>query len=135
MADANRPKLLGFMTWLMLISGVVQAIAGALIIIDKNDAKILDALEATSSEATSIGIAMIIAGVIAVFVASSLRTAANWARLLVGTVALLHLVGLVWAAIAYHSLHWYNVAWPALVYGLIAGYMFSDDDVKEYFGQ
>jgi len=123
------------MTWLMLIVGVLQAVSGAFVIIGRDKKEVLDALDATSSEATTIGIIMIVFGVFGVFVASSLRSAANWSRIFVGVIALANLVALIWAAISYHVLHWYNVAWPALVYALIAGYLFMDDDVKEYFGQ
>ena len=135
MSGANRPKLLGFMAWLMIISGALQAIAGVFVIVERNKTEIQDALDATSNDATTMGIVMIALGVLGVLVGSSLRSGKNWARTLVGLIAVANIVGLVWAAIAYHRLHWYNVAWPTFVYALIAGYLFMDDDVQEYFAQ
>ena len=135
MTGAQRPKLLGFRTWLMMLVGALQAISGVVVLIKRDDQEMIDALDVASNEVTTIGIVLIVSGVISLLVALALRGGQNWARILVGAIAVANLVVLVWAAFAYHRLHWYNVAWSAFLYALIAGYMFMDDDVKEYFAQ
>lgn len=133
MSNRHRPKIVGFMSLLMIVVGVMQIAAGVVVMLGRNNADMQKALDATSSETSQIGMALIIAGAIGFLVGSALRSGRNWARLLVGFVAVANLVALVWAAFAYHRLHWYNVAWPTLIYSLIAGYLFLDDDAKEYF--
>ena len=111
MSTAPRPRLVGFMSLLMMVLGVLQVVSGIVFLVGRNDADILDALDSTSSDVTRIGVVAIVMGVASILIGGALRGGANWARLLVGIVALANVVSLVWAAFSYHQLHWYDVVW------------------------
>ena len=129
----HRPFGVSLLSWILILSGALQIGGGIFLIVQRNDNDILDSVDATSSEVTSLAIATIVFGVLALVVGVAMRNGAKWARTLIGGLALLNVGLLVFAAISYHQLHWYNVAWPALFYALIAGYLFSDEDAKRFF--
>jgi hypothetical protein len=132
-ARRQRPFGVGFLSILLIAMGLLQIGSGILFLVGRNDDDVLDAVDASSGDVTAIGVAAIVGGVLVVLVASALRGGANWARLFIGIIAALNVIGLIWAVAAYHQLHWYDVAWPTLVYAFVAGYLFFDDDAKAYF--
>lgn len=131
--SSKRPLGVSLLSLFMIVSAVLQIGAGIFMLVQRNDDDLLDAVDATSSDVTTMGIIGIIAGAIALLVGLALRNGARWARNLVGLIAIANVAVLVWAAISYHHVHWYNVAWPAVIYALLAGYLFSDEDAKAYF--
>ena len=132
-STTNRPFGVGFLSLLIIIIGALQLGGGIIVLIERNDADVLDALDATSSNITAIAIAIIVSGVIAIIVGAALRGGANWARILVAVLAAVNVGALIYAATSSHQLHWYNVVWSAVLYALIAGYLFFDNDSKAYF--
>jgi hypothetical protein len=130
---ANRPFGVSFLSLLLIVMGALQVGAGIVLLVQRNDDDILGALDAATNDVTAIGIAAIALGALAILVGGALRSGAGWARALVGVIAVVNVVYLVWAAISYHQVHWYNVAWPAIIYSLVAGYLFFDEDAKAYF--
>ena len=129
----RRPFGVSFLSLLVAVMGVIQIGAGIVVLVQRNDDDTLDTLELTSSEATTAGIVGIIVGVLAILISGALRRGANWARLLVGLLAAVNAAILVWAALSFHEVHWYNVMWPTVIYALVAGYLFFDDDAQAYF--
>jgi hypothetical protein len=131
----HRPFGVAFLSLLIIVIGALQVGAGILLLVQRNDSDILTAADVASSDVTVLGVVAIILGVVAVLVGVALRRGASWARTLVGIIAVVNVVSLVWAAISYHQIHWYNVAWPAVLYALVAGYLFLDADSKRYFSR
>ena len=129
----RRPFGVSFLSLLVAVMGAIQIGAGIVILVQRNDDDMLSTLELTSGEATTAGVIAIIWGVLAILVAGALRRGANWARLLIGLLAVANVAVLVWAALSFHEVHWYNVMWPAVIYSLVAGYLFLDDDAQAYF--
>ena len=132
-STAKRPLGVSLLSLFMIVSAVLQIGGGIFVIVQRNDDDLLEAIDSSSSDVTTMGIVAIIAGVIALLVGLALRNGARWARNLVGIIAIANVAYLVWVALAYHVVHWYNVAWPAVVYSLVAGYLFFDEDAKAYF--
>jgi drug/metabolite transporter (DMT)-like permease len=129
----RRPFGVSLISLVMIVSGVLQVVGGIFFLVQRNDDDVLEAIDMTSNDMTALAIGSIIIGALAVVIGVALRRGESWARTLVGVIALVNLGFLVYTAIAYHSVHWYNVAWPALFYSLLAGYLFSDEDAKQFF--
>jgi hypothetical protein len=132
-ASSRRPFGVGFLSVLIILMGALQVGAGIVLLLQRNDDDIRSALDATTNDVTTMGVVAIVLGVLAILVGGALRRGASWARTLVGVIAVVNVASLVWAALSYHQVHWYNVAWPAVIYSLVAGYLFFDEDAKAYF--
>ena len=132
-STSNRPFGVSFLSLLIIVIGALQLGSAIILLIERNNADVLDSLDATSSNVTGVAIAVIVSSVIAIIVGAALRGGANWARILVAVLAVVNVGALVYAASSSHHLHWYNVVWSAVLYTLIAGYLFFDNDSKAYF--
>ena len=132
-STSNRPFGVGFLSLLIIVIGALQLGSAIILLIERNNADVLDSLDATSSDVTAIAIAVIVSSIVAIIVGAALRGGANWARILVAVLAVVNVGALVYAATSSHHLHWYNVVWSAVLYALIAGYLFFDNDSKAYF--
>ena len=123
-----------FLSILLYIGAILDIIAGIVLLTERNDTDLLASIGATTSDVTTYGVATIVMGVIVFLVASALRSGANWARLLIGLIAIVRVVGLIWVTIGYHRVHWYDSLGPTVIYVLVAGYLFFDEDARSYYG-
>jgi len=122
-----------FLSILLYVGAILDIIGGIVLITERNDADLLDAIDATSSDVTTYGVVAIAMGVIVFLIASALRSGANWARLLIGLIAVLRVAALIWVTVGYHRVHWYDSLGPTVIYVLVAGYLFFDDDAKRFY--
>lgn len=130
---ARAPFGVRFLSILLYVGAILDIIAGIVLITQRNDADLLDAIDATSSDVTTYGVVAIVMGVIVFLIASALRSGANWARFLVGLIAVVRVVGLVWVTVGYHRVHWYDSLAPTVIYVLVAGYLFFDEDARTFY--
>lgn len=129
----RRPFGVGFLSFLITAMGLLQVGGGIVLLLQRNDDDVLSTLDLSSSEVSTAGVVAIIWGVLAVLVAGSLRSGANWARFLVGGLAVINFAVLVWAAVSFDELHWYDILTPTVVYGIVAGYLFFDEDARAFY--
>lgn len=133
-ATAARPPFgVRFLSILLYVGAVLDILGGILLISQRSDDGLLEQIDATTADVTSAGVGLIVFGVIVFLVARALRSGANWVRLLVGIIAVVRLIGLVWATIGYHRVHWYDSVAPTIIYLLVAGYLFFDEDAKAFY--
>ena len=130
---ARAPFGVRFLSILLYVGAILDIIAGIVLLTQRNDADLLDALEATTSDVTTYGVVAIVMGVIVFLVASALRGGAGWARFLVALIAIVRVAGLVWITIGSHQVHWYDSLAPTVIYVLVAGYLFFDEDARTFF--
>jgi hypothetical protein len=130
---ARAPFGVRFLSILLYVGAVLDIIGGIVLITQRNNAELLDAIDATSSDVTTYGVVAIVMGVIVLLIASALRSGASWARLLVGLIAVARVAALIWVTIGYHRVHWYDSLAPTVIYVLVAGYLFFDDDAKQFY--
>ena len=134
MTAARRPLGVSLLSILLIISGIFDLIAGIVLLATRNDADVRNALrDVSQGSITTLAIVTIGIGVIVLCAAFGLRRGANWARALVGGVAIARLIILFWSVAAHHSYHWYQALLPSAIYILVAGYLFLDEDAKRYF--
>jgi hypothetical protein len=131
-AQVGRPFGISFMSLMIMALGLLEIVGGVLILFQRSDADLLAAVDLTSSQLTTYAVFTLMFGVIVVLVGLALRTGQSWARYVVGVVAAVRLASLVWVVVSYHSIHWYSAIWPMVIYALVAGYLFFDDDAKAY---
>jgi hypothetical protein len=132
-APIRAPFGVRFLSILLYVGAILDIIAGIVLITQRNDTELLDTIDATSSDVTTYGVLAIVMGVIVLLIASALRRGSNWARLLVGVIAVVRVVGLIWVTIGYHRVHWYDSLAPTVIYVLVAGYLFFDDDARSFY--
>ena len=117
----------------MLVAlGVLEVVAGVITLFQRGDSQLLSAIDLNASQITTYAVFTIMYGAIVVLVGLALRTGQSWSRYVVGGLAAVRLASLIWVVVAYHSIHWYSALWPMVVYALVAGYLFFDDDAKAY---
>lgn len=131
----RRPFGVSFLSVLVIIGGFIDILSSLVILLDRDDDDLLNALDVSQGNLTAYAIVGMGLGIVVVLVGFALRTAANWARLLVAIVAVARLISLFWVVISLHSVHWYHALWPTAIYLLVAGYLLFDEDAKAYFGQ
>lgn len=134
MTVQRRPFGVAFLSWLFILTGLAQIIAGIVLLLVRDREDVHAQLRNVSTgEVTTIAVITIILGVISWLVAGGLRSGAGWARFLVALGAVLHAAALVWSVFSHHGLHWYQAVLPTAIYLLVAGYLYGDEDAKSFF--
>jgi hypothetical protein len=135
MSQDTEPTPFGvtFIAVLLAALGLLEVIGGLLLLVQRGDADLLAAVDVTSAQLTTYALFSAMFGIIVVLVANALRTGSQWSRYVVAVIAAARLATLVWVVIGYHGIHWYTAIWPMVLYGLLAGYLFFDEDAKNYF--
>jgi hypothetical protein len=131
----RRPFGVSFLSILVIIGGILDIVAGIVLLTQRNDESLLESLGVKDSEVTTYAIVAIAFGVVAILVGGALRGGADWARLLIALIAVARLASFIWVAAAYHRVHWYDSLAPLVLYSVVAGYLFFDDDAKRYFSR
>lgn len=127
----RRPVLLGVVTILMIIGGVIAIIAGILAIALRNEAEV----DVTPGVAVGIGIGAIISGLISIALAMALRRGSRIARTLVAVYEVLHIIGLIVAIIRYGHGTYISSAIVSIVFALIVlYYLYGTQGSREFFG-
>jgi hypothetical protein len=129
----KRPAFVGFLSWLVIISGALQIIAGIFLFIHRNDSDVIDSFDIGSGSVTTLAILGIAFGVLWLFVGMGLRSGNNAARLFVVGLVAVEIGFLVWAFIQAHHVYWDTAMWATVIHALVAGYLLFDDDAQSYF--
>lgn len=130
--DIRRPFGVSFLSLVLVALGVLEIVAGVITLFQRGDSQLLAAIDVNASQITTYAVFTIMYGFIVMLVGLALRTGQSWARYVVGGLAAVRLASLIWVVVAYHSIHWYSALWPMVVYALVAGYLFFDDDAKAF---
>ena len=135
MSNPHRPFGISFLSILLIIGGAVDFVVGLIALFNANDDTFLASTRATSTDVRTMAIVGLVFGVVVVFLGLALRRGSHVARGLISVVALLRVVALGWAIVAYNELHWYQALWPAVIYAAVAGYLLLDKDAKQFFAR
>ena len=128
----RRPFGVSLISVIIIIGGVLDIIGGILTISFRNDVQLLIEMKATKNEALWFGIFIIAIGVLAILVGLWLWKGSNVARLLVGVVVALRLIGTVWAFASFDKFHWYEGLVPLVIYAVVAYYLLAGPTAKQY---
>ena len=130
----QRPFGVSLLSILVIIAGAFDVLAGILSISMRNDGDLLLELKGTEGEVTGLGTGLIILGVIAIIVGVMLWRGSAFARILIGIIALVRVVGMVWVFASFDRAHWYEGIGSVVIYALVAGYLLWGESAREYTG-
>jgi holin-like protein len=129
----KRPFIVTIISIVMFLAGLFQLLIGAVVLANRNDDQFLSDAEATSSEVTTLGIVLLVVGVVSVLVAIGLWGGSKFARALAALSALGQVATGVYTLVQLDSSH------RASGIGMIAGslivlyLLFGTDKAKRFF--
>ena len=132
MTASQRPFGVGLLSVLVIVAGALDVLTGILSVSIRGDGDLLVELKGSQGEMTAFGSGLIILGVIAIVVGFMLWRGSNFARILVGVIALIRLIGTVWAFASFDREHWYEGVGSVVLYALVAGYLLFGTTARDY---
>ena len=129
---SRRPFGVSLLSILVIIAGALDVIAGILSVSIRGDGDLLVELKGSQGEITAFGTGLIILGVIAILVGVMLWRGSEFARILIGIIALVRLIGTVWAFASFDREHWYEGIGSVVIYALVAGYLLFGTTARDY---
>ena len=129
---SRRPFGVSLLSILVIIGGALDVLAGILSISARGDGDLLVELKGTEGEFTAFGTGLVILGVIAIVVGFMLWRGSDFARILIGIIAVLRLVGTIWAFASFDREHWYEGIGSVVIYSLVAGYLLFGTTARDY---
>ena len=129
---SQRPFGVSLLSILVIIGGALDVLAGIISISARGDGDLLVELKGTEGEFTAFGTGLVILGVIAIVVGFMLWRGSEFARILIGIIAVLRLVGTIWAFASFDREHWYEGIGSVVIYSLVAGYLLFGTTARDY---
>jgi hypothetical protein len=128
----QRPFGISLLSILVIIAGALDVLAGILSISMRGDSELLVELKGTEGEITGLGTGLVILGAIAIVVGLMLWRGSGFARILIGIIALVRLVGTIWVLASFDRAHWYEGIGSLIIYALVAGYLLFGTTARDY---
>ena len=133
--DHGIPLGITFLVALGIVQGAVAILLGLFLVLDRNDAELIDQTEMTSSVLTSVGIGLMVGGAIHLLLALALRRGNAFVRFLFGIFALINVAGSLWAIVGTHG-EQRAAASVSLVFGLLVVWiLFGSDRSARFFSE
>jgi hypothetical protein len=132
MTVRRRPFGVSLLSILVIIGGALDVLVGILSVSARGDGDLLVELKGTQGEFTAFGTGLIILGAIAIVVGFMLWRGSDFARILIGIIAIVRLVGTVWAFVSFDREHWYEGIGSVVIYALVAGYLLFGTTARDY---
>ena len=129
---SRRPFGVSLLSVLVIIAGALDVLAGILSVSVRGNGDLLLELKGSRGEITAFGTGLIILGVIAIVVGVMLWRGSDFARILIGIIALVRLVGTIWAFASFDRAHWYEGIGSVVIYALVAGYLLFGTTARDY---
>jgi hypothetical protein len=128
----RRPVGVTVIAVILFIQAIAGIVGGIAFIIERNNASLLDHVDAKSNEVTAYATVAIVWGVIALLVGMGLWRGGNWARVLVAIVEVLSVAGGVYLLIQWDGTHAYTGIWQIAI-GMIVLYLLFNPRASEFF--
>jgi hypothetical protein len=132
MTVSRRPFGVSLLSILVIIAGALDVLAGILSVSVRGDGDLLVELKGSQGEITAFGTGLIILGVIAIVVGFMLWRGSDFARILIGIIALVRVIGTIWAFASFDRAHWYEGIGSVVIYALVAGYLLFGTTARDY---
>jgi hypothetical protein len=130
---SKRPLGVSLLSFVLMVGGVLDIIAGGLLLIERNDRAVLDRTGGDPDELAVYAIVTIFVGIVVIAVAAALRNGSNFARYLVAFIAIVRVLALLFAVVSWSKGDWFDPLVPAVIYSLVAGYLLFDKDSQAFF--
>jgi hypothetical protein len=132
-APVHRPFGVNLLAFVLMVGGALDLIGGFLLLLEREDRSVLDRMGGSSDEIAAYAIVTMLVGVVVIAIAAALRGGSNFARYFLAFLALIRIVGLLYAVATFAKGDWYDALVPAVIYTLIAGYLLFDKDAQAFF--
>ena len=131
----KRPFLVTIISIVMIVVGLFQAIIGATVLAERNDATFLADADVTSSQATGFGIALLVIGVLSVLLAIGLLRGSRIARALIGLVEVAQIASGIYALVKLDSSRQASAVGTIIGALIVLYFLFGTEKAKHFFAR
>ena len=129
----RRPVLVTLISFLLIVTGVVQVLFGVVFVANRNDQDFLQNAGVDSSELTNLGVVLVIIGALSVFLAFSLLRGSRVARAFVALVMLCQIAGGIYTLTALDSGHRASGLSAILGGVIVLSFLFGTQKARAFF--
>lgn len=129
----QRPFGVTVVVVLMWIQGIFEVLGGIALFLERNDVDLGAHIDAGSGTIGTLGIVLIVTGLITVLLANMLSRGSNFVRLLIGFISAINLGSALWAFIAFEGTTRWNAVFQALVALAVLYILFGNRESQEFF--
>jgi len=129
----SRPGGITLLVVLGIIQGIAGLIGGLVLILDKDDEKLLAESAMSENQLLGTGIGLLIFGVIMIALSLALRNGSNFVRWLYGIVTMVNVAWGIWGIFALHGEQQMTAAFTVLFGLIILWILFGSERTDEFF--
>ena len=130
----RRPFLLSLVTIVMIIGGLLQIIAGVVLIVFNGNSDLQSDSGESSGTLVMLGVIALLFGLIHIWFAGMLRRGSRFARAVVLVFEVLQIIGAGWTLIALHSQYRVNAIITIAISLFVIWYLYGNQRSREFFG-
>lgn len=128
-----RPGGVTLLVVLGLINGIASIAGGIFLVIDKDDAELLDQVKMSENQLLGSGIGLIIGGTIMVLLSLALRNGSNLVRWLYGVFVMINVATGIWGLFALHGEQQMSAAFHTVFGLIILWILFGNERTDRFF--
>ena len=121
----HRPIGVSVVAIIAIIQGVIAVFAGIGFIVERNSSTLLDYIDRSSGTLATYGVSALIWGGLALLVGFALWNGANWARIAVAILEIIHFAGGVYLLFAWGGYYLWQGIWQMLVSVIVLWLLFN----------
>jgi hypothetical protein len=121
------------LSMVVIIGAILDLSLATLMLLNAGTSNLQTETGLSRGELVAYAIAIGVIGLVAFAVGIGLRAGSPWARTVTIVLALIRLVGLGFAMIAFSSRQWYTALVPAIIYTVVAYYLLYDHEARDYY--
>lgn len=129
----KRPGGVTLLVVLGLIQGIASIAGGIFLVVDKNDAELLDKAAMSENQLLGSGIGLIIGGTVMVLLSLALRNGSNFVRWLFGIFVMANVAYGIWGIFALHGEQQMSAAFSTVFGLIILWILFGNERTDTFF--
>jgi hypothetical protein len=129
----KRPFLVTVISIVMIVFGLLQAIVGVTVLVERNDGTFLADADMTSSQASGFGLALLVIGTLSVLLAFGLLRGSRIARALIGLVEVSQIASGVYVLVKLDSTRQASAIGTIIGAVIVLYFLFGTDKAKRFF--
>jgi hypothetical protein len=111
MSSVSRPVGVTIVAVIAFVQAFFAVLGGLALIVERNNSDLLAHVDQSSGRLTTYGVLAVVWGVIAFFVAMGLWNGAGWARIVVGILEVINIVGGIWLLFSWSGTYIWQGIW------------------------
>lgn len=131
----KRPFLVTIISIVMIVVGLFQAVIGITVLANRNDATFLADADVTTSQATTLGTALLIIGTLSVLLAFGLLRGSRIARAVIGLVEVAQIAAGIYALVEFDATRRASAVGSIIGALVVLYFLFGTDKAKHFFAR